>query len=202
MAYFIEKLAEYLERLRYWLGGYSLLSYEELVQLREQGVIDCPLRAIKGASIDLTLHPIIRKESFGGTMRTVRLYLGESISTEEVDMSKDGPFVMAPDAVILAAANERFNMPADISADYSLKSSMGRNFLNHCLAGWIDAWFEGRITLELKNDTQFHKLALAPNMPIGQVKFMRHRRVPMDKGYRVNGRYNGSEKVEPSRGIA
>ena len=183
--------------------GRCLLSYNELVELVNAGVINAPIENINGSSIDLTLHHIIRKEVIGPAMHIVRLYKGESIETEDIDMLNDRykEYVMMPDAVILGATVERFNLPLNISAEFSLKSTLGRNFLGHELAGWIDPGFEGTITLELKNNCQFHKLAIAPYQKIGQVKFFRHRKVPFQHSYAAKGQYMNQDKVTPSKGI-
>jgi deoxycytidine triphosphate deaminase len=179
----------------------GLLSYNELCELVEQGVINAPMEHINSTSIDITLHHIIRRESIGSTMSRVRLLNGESISTEEIDMSKSGPHTMMPDSVILAANNERLNLPLDITAQYVMKSSMGRNFLSHQFSGFIDPGFHGVITLELKNESQFHKLVLEPGLKIGQIYFFRHEPVPAEHSYAAKGRYNGHDKVAPSKGV-
>jgi deoxycytidine triphosphate deaminase len=192
--------------IRNWLVesgivGSCLLSHDELIGLIDAGVIDAPYSAVNGSSIDITLHHIIRKEVMGSNMKRVQLCKGDSIETEEVDMAALGRYTLIPDAVILAANNERLNLPANITAQYVMKSSMGRNFLSHQFSGFIDPWFHGILTLELKNENQFHKLDLEPGMKIGQICFFRHRSVPFDKGYAANGRYNGCDKVTPSKGI-
>ena len=177
----------------------SLLSYLELVDLVNDGVINAPMSAVNGSSIDLTLHHLVRKEVIGSTMRKVRLAQRESIDTVELDIT--GGYIMLPDTVLLASTNERFNLPLWLSAEFSLKSTLGRNFLGHELAGWIDAGFDGCVTLELKNNTQFHKLIIEPDMKIGQVKFFRHAPVPEDYSYKHRGQYNGQEKVTASKGL-
>ena len=48
---------------------------------------------------------------------------------------KDG-YVLYPGEVCLAHSVERFNLPMDITAEYRLKSSMARVFLEHLHAGW------------------------------------------------------------------
>lgn len=180
----------------------SIIAYNELCELVKSGVIDAPLSSVNGSSIDLTLHHIIRKEVIGSAMKIVRLYNGESIETEEINMlDGNGEYVMMPDAVVLGATVERFNLPLNISAEFSLKSTLGRNNLAHQLAGWVDPGFCGTLTLELKNENQFHKLAIAPKMKIGQVKFFRHEPVPLEHSYSVRGQYNGQTKVTASKGI-
>jgi len=177
----------------------SIISYLELIELIEIGVIDAPLSAVKGASIDVTLDQFGRKEVMGSSPQVVKLYAGESIETEEVDLSPN--YTMQSDSILLTSTRETFNMPLDICAYFSLKSSVGRNFLSHQLAGFIDPGFNGKITLELKNENQFKKLVIAPGIPIGQIVFHRIKPVPELNSYRVNGHYNGQTKVQQSMGI-
>lgn len=180
----------------------SLLSYSELCELVAQGVINAPIENINGSSIDLTLHHLARKEVFGSALRTVRLHKRESIDTAEIDMTEtNNECVLMPDQVLLGATNEYFVLPLDISAEFSLKSTLGRNFLGHELAGWIDPGFEGTITLELKNNCQFHKLAVGSGMKIGQVKFFRHTSVPHEYSYKMRGQYQFQNKVTASKGV-
>jgi hypothetical protein len=61
---------------------HGLLSYLNLVELINAGVINAPLSAINGSSIDLTLHHLARREVFGPAMQKVRLGQGESIETK------------------------------------------------------------------------------------------------------------------------
>ena len=170
-----------------------LLSYDELVKLVHTGVIDAPLSAVNGSSIDVTLHHLARKEVLGPSMGKVRLSAGESIETAEIDIS--GGYTMIPDSVLLASTVETINLPLWLSATFSLKSTLGRNFVGHQLAGHCDPGFSGRITLELTNDNQFNKIILDPGMPIGQLLFWKHAPVPEEFSYRKRGQYNGQDKV-------
>ena len=43
-------------------------------------------------------------------------------------------------------------MPEDMCGQLFTKSTLGRMFINHMMAGVIDAGFHGVLTLELKND--------------------------------------------------
>jgi dCTP deaminase len=38
-----------------------------------------------------------------------------------------------------------------VACDLKLKSTLGRLWINHSMAGWCDPGFEGNITLELQN---------------------------------------------------
>ena len=66
--------------------------------------------------------------------------------------AEDGYIVMKPNEVILAATREFVTMPEDMCGQLFTKSTLGRMFINHMMAGVIDAGFHGVLTLELKND--------------------------------------------------
>ncbi len=179
----------------------SLLSYLELVDLVNEGVITADLSRVNGSSIDVKLDSIIRVERCSLKKRVVDLAAKDNISTKEVDISQNG-WVMHPGDFILASSREVFNLPADISCEYKLKSSMARNGLEHLNAGWCDAhWHGSKLTLELKNMTRGHSLLLREGMAIGQIVFYRHAPVPIEAGYAVKGQYNNQLKVTESKGI-
>jgi dCTP deaminase len=56
-----------------------------------------------------------------------------------------------PGEVLLASTIEYVRIPRDVACDLKLKSTLGRLWINHSLAGWCDPGFEGNITLELQN---------------------------------------------------
>lgn len=56
-----------------------------------------------------------------------------------------------PGEVVLACTLEHVRIPRDVACDLKLKSTLGRLWVNHSLAGWCDPGFEGNITLELQN---------------------------------------------------
>ncbi len=56
-----------------------------------------------------------------------------------------------PGEVVLASSIEYVRIPRDVACDLKLKSTLGRLWINHSLAGWCDPGFEGQITLELQN---------------------------------------------------
>lgn len=178
----------------------SLLSYNELCELVEQGVINVPLSQVNGSSIDLTLDSVIRIEEYDFTS-SVDLKNKENILTYEHKINEYG-FELGPGEFILASSAEIFNLPDNISCEYKLKSSMARNGLEHLNAGWCDCgWSNSKLTLELKNMTRFHTLTLKAGMGIGQMVFFKHEPVPADKSYAVKGQYNNQERVTASKGI-
>lgn len=56
-----------------------------------------------------------------------------------------------PGEVVLASTLEYVTIPRDVACDLKLKSTLGRLWINHSLAGWCDPGFSGQITLELQN---------------------------------------------------
>lgn len=179
----------------------SLLSYIELCELVEQGVIDAPMDNVNGSSIDLTLHHLIMVEDDPKFNQVVNLALKENIELREKDISQNG-YLLKPGEFVLASSVEIFNLPADISAEYKLKSSMARNGLEHLNAGWCDPhWHGSRLTLEFKNMTQKHWLTLTAGMKCGQIVFFKNNPVPDKHGYKVRGQYNQQQAVTASKGL-
>ena len=83
----------------------------------------------------------------------------------------DGDYTLKPNEFILGSTFERIHIPNNISAFVDGKSSLGRLGISvHITAGFIDAGFEGNVTLEIKNnsDKQFR---LSEGMLIGQLIF-------------------------------
>lgn len=176
-----------------------LLSYNELVDIALHGVIkDVSLENINAASIDITLGKKILKEEFplGNPQGClVRLRDRQPLTMRELDCT-DG-VKLFPGEFILAQSSETFYLPNDISAEYKLKSSMARIGLNHCLAGWCDAGWNGSVlTLELMNVSKYHTIELKAGDKIGQMVFFRHTEVPADRSYATRGRYNNDKEVQ------
>jgi dCTP deaminase len=179
-----------------------ILSYYRLCELIEQGVINAPMSSVRGTSIDIHLHHEIRREQMGGSLDKVWLSCGDVIKTDLIDMNEYGPYAMQPHEFVLGGSVEVLKMPDNLTGELRLRSSVGRCALNHILSVWVDPWFQGNLTLELKNDTRFKKLVIEPGLLIGQMLFHEHEPVPYDKGYAANGRYMGQSGVTESKGIA
>jgi dCTP deaminase len=171
----------------------SLLSYVELVELVDQGVIQgVQPGAINAASVDVRLGMGFKRESANVSSHIVDLSQRQSIAFEDVDYE----IILAPQEFVLAHTIETFILPLDISAAFCLKSSIARNGLEHLNACWADAgWNRSTLTMELKNMTRYHKLMIREGMFIGQMKLFRHTAVPEEFGYGVRGRYNGDAGV-------
>jgi len=181
----------------------SLLAYPELIQLIEEGVINANPDNVNSASIDITLGNKLLVEMLPHGMHTVDITdKSQSIATTEIILEKGQSVSMNPGMCVLAHSVETFNLPNNISAEYKLKSSMARNFLEHLNAGWCDAgWNGSQLTLELKNLCQAHHLLIKEGMKIGQVVFFKHTVVPEDKSYATRGQYNNDKGATQSKGI-
>jgi len=169
----------------------GLLSYEELCELVDKGVVEgVKLEDVNGTSIDVHLGANILVERSSEGNQTVSLKDKHSLNMEKKNIT--GNFYdLRPGEFILAHTTEKFNLPADISAEFKLNSSGARIGLENALATWCDPYWHGSVlTLELKNLTQWHTIRLDDGCRIGQMIFHRSLPVPENKGYGIRGRYN------------
>ena len=82
-------------------------------------------------------------------------------------------FILHPGEFVLGSTYERVALPDDVVGHVEGKSSLGRlGLLIHSTAGFIDAGFDGHITLELSNVASL-PITLYPGMKIGQISFLR-----------------------------
>lgn len=109
--------------------------------------------------------------------------------------TKDYPYRLMPNECLLVATLENFKLPSNIACELKLKSSRAREGLSHALAGWIDNGFNGVLTLELKNYSQYREIPIYPGLRIGQL-------IVFDTSQPTKtyekGRYSGHTTVIPS----
>lgn len=121
--------------------------------------------------------------------------------TELVDVPSDGVFMLHPGEFVLGSTLERIAIADDLVARVEGKSSLGRlGLLIHSTAGFIDAGFDGHITLELSNVANL-PITLYPGMKIGQVSFMTMT-TPAERPYgrgASGSKYQGQRGPTPSR---
>jgi dCTP deaminase len=121
--------------------------------------------------------------------------------TELVDIPLDGVFILHPGEFVLGSTLERVAVPNDLVARVEGKSSLGRlGLLIHSTAGFIDAGFDGHVTLELANVANL-PITLYPGMKIGQISFMKMTS-PAEKPYgsgAKGSKYQGQRGPTPSR---
>jgi dCTP deaminase len=121
--------------------------------------------------------------------------------TELVEVDGDDPFILHPGEFVLGQTLERVRLPDDIVARLEGKSSLGRlGLLIHSTAGFVDAGFEGNLTLELSNVANL-PITIYHGMPIGQISFMRMDG-PVESPYgsgEAGSKYQGQAEPTPSR---
>jgi dCTP deaminase len=121
--------------------------------------------------------------------------------TELVEVADDKAFILHPGEFVLGSTLERVALPDDLVARLEGKSSLGRlGLLIHSTAGFVDAGWDGHLTLELSNVANL-PIAIYPGMKIGQISFIR-----MDSaaerpyGSETTGsKYQGQRGPTPSR---
>jgi dCTP deaminase len=124
-----------------------------------------------------------------------------SALTEQVEVAGDDPFILHPGEFVLGSTSERVGVPDDLVARLEGKSSLGRlGLLIHSTAGYVDAGWDGQLTLELSNVANL-PITLYPGMKIGQISFMRMT-TAADRPYGSSGlgsKYRGQDGPRPSR---
>ena len=121
--------------------------------------------------------------------------------TELVEVGDDGAFILHPGEFVLGSTLERVALPDDLVARLEGKTSLGRlGLLIHSTAGFVDAGWDGHLTLELSNVANL-PIALYPGMKIGQISFLRMTTAAEHPyGSEATGsKYQGQRGPTPSR---
>lgn len=121
--------------------------------------------------------------------------------TELVEVPEGEAFLLHPGEFVLGSTLERVAVPSDLVARVEGKSSLGRlGLVIHSTAGFIDAGFDGHVTLELANLANL-PITLYPGMKIGQISFIKMTS-PAEKPYgsgAQGSKYQGQRGPTPSR---
>lgn len=121
--------------------------------------------------------------------------------TDTVETSGDEPFILHPGEFVLGSTAERIAIPADLVGRIEGKSSLGRlGLLIHTTAGFVDAGWDGQLTLEFSNVANL-PVTLYPGMKIGQISFIRMT-TDADNPYgtgSLGSKYQGQKGPRPSR---
>ncbi len=121
--------------------------------------------------------------------------------TEIVEVDAAGAFILHPGEFVLGSTRERVRLPDDLVARLEGKSSLGRlGLLIHSTAGFVDAGWDGHLTLELSNVANL-PIALYPEMKIGQISFFQMT-TPAEHPYgstEKGSKYQGQRGPTPSR---
>ena len=121
--------------------------------------------------------------------------------TKEVETEIDFPFILHPGEFVLGSTLEVVRISNDMVARLEGKSSLGRlGLLIHSTAGFVDAGFEGHLTLELSNVANL-PIAIYPGMRIGQLSFY-EMTTPAEHPYgsdSAGSKYQGQRGPTPSK---
>ena len=121
--------------------------------------------------------------------------------TEMMEVKEEEAFILHPGEFVLGSTAEYVKLGNDLVARLEGKSSLGRlGLLIHSTAGFVDAGFEGHLTLELSNVANL-PITIYPNMKIGQISFFQLTS-PAENPYgssAVGSKYQGQRGPTPSR---
>lgn len=185
----------------------SVLCDKEISDLIKKGMIDfsrsetdwnAVQSQINPNTLDLTLGKFIQwpKET------QLPLVFGRPYNAEDFwelrEVQPDEGILLAPGDLFLGCSREYFKMPNDVCGQVYTKSSLGRVFINHMMAGVIDAGFEGTITLELRNEGK-HNVVIPYAARVVQIQFSRLTDTPEQDYSQRASRYMGQIRPEPSR---
>lgn len=155
---------------------------------------------VQPSSVDLTLDHRFRVfRNHTRAVIDVKQDMGDL--TEPVEIDPDGVFLLHPGEFVLGSTAERIALPDDLVGRIEGKSSLGRlGLLIHTTAGFVDAGFEGYLTLELSNVATL-PITLYPGMKIGQISFLQMT-TPADVPYgsgQLGSKYAGQVGPTPSQ---
>jgi dCTP deaminase len=106
---------------------------------------------IQPSSVDLHVDQFFRVFR-NHTQRVIDVREAQEDLTELIDVGPDAPMILHPGEFMLGSTTERIAIPDDIVGRLDGKSSLGRlGLVIHSTAGFVDAGWDGHITLELSN---------------------------------------------------
>lgn len=157
---------------------------------------------IQPSSVDLTMDRyfrVFRNHTTG--IIDVKENLEDLTELIEIPGDSDQAFMLHPGEFVLGSTAERIKLANDLVGRLEGKSSLGRlGLLIHSTAGFIDAGWDGHVTLELSNIATL-PITLYPGMKIGQVSFLTmtsEADVPYGSSG-IGSKYQGQRGPTPSR---
>ncbi len=155
---------------------------------------------IQPSSVDLHLDRFFRVFLNHHT-RVIDVKQQQDDLTQMVEIEDDKAFMLHPGEFVLGSTAERVALPTDLVARLEGKSSLGRlGLLIHSTAGFVDAGFDGHLTLELSNVATL-PITLYPGMKVGQISFLKMT-TPADVPYgsaATRSKYQGQRGPTVSR---
>ncbi len=180
-----------------------ILSDREIKTQIKRGLIEIDPyepKAVQPSSVDVHLdHRFIVFKNH--TMSHIDVKKDLSSLTTNVEASEMDPFILHPGEFVLGSTLERVALPDDLVGRIEGKSSLGRlGLLIHSTAGFVDAGWNGQLTLEFSNVASL-PITLYPGMRIGQISFMQMSS-PAENPYGaelLGSKYQGQQGPRPSR---
>lgn len=155
---------------------------------------------IQPSSVDVTIDRYFRVFR-NHTMPIIDVKTNLEDLTELVEIPDGDRFMLHPGEFVLGSTAERVTVGSDLVARLEGKSSLGRlGLLIHSTAGFVDAGWDGHLTLELSNVATL-PITLYPGMKIGQLSFLAMT-TPADHPYgsaEIGSKYQGQRGPTPSR---
>ncbi len=155
---------------------------------------------IQPSSVDLHVDRFFRVFR-NHSLRAIDVKEDQEELTELVEIRDDDVLMLHPGEFILGATVERVRLPDDLVGRLEGKSSLGRlGLLIHSTAGFVDAGWDGYLTLELSNVANL-PITVYPAMKIGQISFLRMT-TPADLPYgssALGSKYQHQRGPTPSR---
>ena len=171
-------------------------------ELEAGGIVIDPLAedAIQPSSVDLHVDRFFRVFR-NDTTPFIDPKRPQDDLTEMVEVDDGKAFILHPGEFVLGSTRERVALGDDLVARLEGKSSLGRlGLLIHSTAGFVDAGWDGHLTLELSNVANL-PIAIYPGMKIGQISFLRMSS-PAEHPYgsdTTGSKYQGQRGPTPSR---
>jgi len=173
------------------LGSYYFREISPLISQRREG-----------------LHPIHNMydpESvgrvWGEESRTAKPLADSSIELKNISPT-DLVIWLDPGESILAHTQEFVGGLKNVNTEMKARSSMGRNFLTVCrCAGWGDVGYINRWTMEVTNNSRFHRIPLVVGRRIAQITFSKVTEVKRDDSYesKDDSKYQAGSTLEQVR---
>ena len=155
---------------------------------------------IQPSSVDLHVDRYFRLFR-NHTIQVIDVKQEQEDLTELVEIPNGEALILHPGEFVLGSTAERVALPDDLVARLEGKSSLGRlGLLIHSTAGFVDAGWDGHLTLELSNVSNL-PITLYPGMKIGQISFLRMT-TPAERPYGsgvLGSKYQGQRGPTPSR---
>ena len=188
-----------------------LLSRNDILQRMEEGtIIIDPFdeRNLGNSSYDVTLGSYYYREvqpdyvmhrsnnpiyNMYDKKDVDRVWGGEHFKAKSLDSynmqlenikSDDKVIWLDPGESVLGHTQEFIGGLVNVNTEMKARSSMGRNFMTVCrCAGWGDVGYINRWTMEITNNSRFHRIPLVVGRRVAQITFSEVTEVTNDHSY-------------------